>query len=130
MVVAIDLSPAQIACLRIRIAAYRTLDHAGLLELMGIAPVDAARRAARPRVPDARPDATRPSGRARRDDVIRHGLGGVGKFERYFRIFRRWLLPLVHSRATIDEVFVSKADAPSAQRFLDERWNNWRWRCC
>jgi S-adenosylmethionine-diacylglycerol 3-amino-3-carboxypropyl transferase len=32
-VIAIDLSAAQIACLRIRIAAYQQLDHASFLEL-------------------------------------------------------------------------------------------------
>ena len=39
----------------------------------------------------------------------------------------RWLLPLAQSRSTIDEVFVSKAKG-ARQRFVDERWNNWRWR--
>ena len=37
------------------------------------------------------------------------------------------LLPLVHSRATIDDVFVSRPPA-ERRRFHDERWNNWRWR--
>jgi S-adenosylmethionine-diacylglycerol 3-amino-3-carboxypropyl transferase len=37
-VVALDLSPAQIACLELRVAAYRMLDHAGLLELIGSRP--------------------------------------------------------------------------------------------
>src|SRR5262245_60303692 len=34
-VVALDLSPAQLACLELRVAAYRALSHAGLLELIG-----------------------------------------------------------------------------------------------
>jgi S-adenosylmethionine-diacylglycerol 3-amino-3-carboxypropyl transferase len=125
-VVAIDLSPAQIACLRIRMAAYRTLDHAGLIELLGSR--SSNRRAELlDRVCRTLDDADQAFWASRRDEVVRHGLGGVGKFERYFRIFRRWLLPLAQSRSTIDDVFVPKIKG-ARQRFLDERWNNWRWR--
>src|SRR5215470_4648547 len=34
-VVAVDMSAAQIECLKIRVAAYRALDHGELLELFG-----------------------------------------------------------------------------------------------
>src|SRR4029453_14635278 len=34
-VVVVDLNPSQLACLELRIAAYRELDHPGLLELIG-----------------------------------------------------------------------------------------------
>src|SRR5207248_9264703 len=37
-VIALDLSPAQLACVELRVAAYRTLDHAELLELIGSTP--------------------------------------------------------------------------------------------
>ncbi|MGH8726523.1 MAG: DUF3419 family protein, partial [Burkholderiales bacterium] len=37
-VVAIDMNPAQIACLELRVAAYRKLAHGELLELLGSAP--------------------------------------------------------------------------------------------
>src|SRR5688572_30539124 len=37
-VVALDLSPAQLACLELRVAAYRTLEHVELLELIGSRP--------------------------------------------------------------------------------------------
>jgi S-adenosylmethionine-diacylglycerol 3-amino-3-carboxypropyl transferase len=107
-------------------AAYRTLDHAGFIELLG------SRRSNRraqllEAVCRTLDDADQAFWAARREDVVRHGLGGIGKFERYFRIFRRWLLPLAQSRSTIDDVFVSKIKG-ARQRFLDERWNNWRWR--
>src|SRR5207248_3920661 len=34
-VIALDLSPAQLACVDLRVAAYRALEHAELLELIG-----------------------------------------------------------------------------------------------
>lgn len=124
-VVAIDLSPAQIACLAIRMAAYRVLDHAAFLELMGSRP-SLRRGELLGRVAATLDETDQAFWAARRDGIIRYGLGGVGKFENYFRILRTRLLPLVHSRATIDEVFRSK---PVAERkaFMDRQWNSWRW---
>src|SRR5438093_13196 len=37
-VLAVDLSPAQLACLELRVAAYRALSHPELLELLGSTP--------------------------------------------------------------------------------------------
>lgn len=125
-VVAIDLSPAQIACLAIRIAAYRRLDHPGFLELMGSR--SSSRRGELLATVAQDLSATDQGFWAtRRDDIIAHGLGGIGKFENYFRIFRMWILPLAQSRETLDEVFRAKPK-PEREAFFDTRWNNWRWR--
>ena len=64
---------------------------------------------------------------ARREKVIAYGFGGVGKFERFFRIFHTKILPLVQSRKNIDSVLMSKPQSERAV-FLDETWNHWRWR--
>jgi S-adenosylmethionine-diacylglycerol 3-amino-3-carboxypropyl transferase len=125
-VVVVDLSPAQIACLHLRIGAYRALSQPEFLELMGSR--DSAQRGALLDRATADLDAvTQAFWQERRDDVIAYGAGGVGKFERYFRIFRTKLLPLVHSRKTIDDIFVSRTPA-ARQAFLDKRFNTWRWR--
>ncbi len=61
------------------------------------------------------------------EDVIRIGLLGAGKFERYLGTFRERVLPLVHSPAEIEAL--SHLDDPEAQRDFYERvWNNRRWR--
>jgi len=125
-VVVLDLSPAQIACLRLRVAAYKVLSHSEFIELTGSRPSD-QRAALLARVVEATDTETRAFWQALSSDVERHGIGGVGKFERYFRIFRNWLLPLVHSRQTIDDVFISRT--PEARRtFFDTRFNTVRWR--
>ena len=125
-VVVVDLSAAQVECLKIRIAAYRLLDHAGLLELVGSRP-STRRGALLDRVASTLPPPSQAFWASRHEMVISHGLGGVGKFERYFRIFRRFLLPLVHGNETIDALFVSRTRS-ERERFLHERWNGWRWR--
>lgn len=125
-IVAVDISRVQLDCLRIRIAAYRELGHAEFLELMGSRP--STRRGEL--LARVLPRLDGPTGAfwvAQTEGILAHGLGGVGKFERYFRILARWLLPLVHSRRTRDDLFVSR---PPKERaiFFEERWNNRRWR--
>lgn len=125
-VVVVDLSPAQIACLRLRIAAFRTLAHPEFLELFGARPSQ-QRGALLDRVLANCDAETRTLWSSLRPDVVAHGAGGVGKFERYFRIFRRYLLPLVHSKLTLDDTFVSRPK-PKREVFLNTRFNTWRWK--
>lgn len=125
-IVVVDLSPAQLACLRLRIGAYRTLSHREFLELTGSRPSGQRPALLARALSDADPG-TRTFWQARIAAVAAHGIGGVGKFERYFRIFRTWLLPLVHSRQTIADVFTPRSPADRAH-FFDHRFNTWRWR--
>ena len=124
-VIAADISPVQNACIELKAAGFRELEHKELLELVGIHP--SQRRGAlyehvRPRLTpfaqryfDSNPK------------VIERGLITAGKFERYFELFRRWLLPLIHSRQTVAALFEPRGPA-ERRRFYDEHWNNWRWR--
>ncbi len=123
---AVDFSPAQVACLRLRVGAYRRLDHPALLELLGSRP--SARRPAL--LAEACADMEGPLRAfwdARRDEVAAHGAAGIGKFERYFRIFRTRVLPFVHGRRTVDAIFEPR-DPDGRRAFLDGTWNSWRWR--
>ncbi|MEY2880355.1 MAG: hypothetical protein RLZZ15_2735 [Verrucomicrobiota bacterium] len=124
-VVALDLNPAQLACLALRVAAYRELGHSELLELIGSRPStrrDALYRRCRPLLArDARDfwDAHGPA--------IAGGIGGAGKFEDYFRLFRTRVLPLVHRLVTI-EALLRGGSREERGRFYAQRWNTWRWR--
>ena len=125
-VVVVDLSPAQIACLHLRIGAFRNLSHPEFLELMGARPSTQRAGLLDRALAGLDPD-TQTFWQALADDVALYGAGGVGKFERYFRIFRTRLLPLVHSKRTIDAIFETRPLA-ARQAFLDQRFNTWRWR--
>ncbi len=124
-VVTVDLSPAQIACLRMRIGAFRALGHGEFLVLMGSRP--GARAPLLKRALAECDEDTREFWSALEAEVEKHGAGGVGKFERYFRIYRRFVLPFAHSRRTIDDIFVSRS-IEDRERFLETRFNNWRWK--
>ena len=125
-VVALDLSAAQLDCLRLRIAAFRLFDHGALLELVGSRPSQ-RRRALFATIVAALPAERQLFWQPLADDVAAHGLGGIGRFERYFRLFRRWVLPLAHGRDTV-RTLLGPRDRAAREAFYDRHWNTWRWR--
>jgi S-adenosylmethionine-diacylglycerol 3-amino-3-carboxypropyl transferase len=124
-VVALDLSRAQLACLELRVAAYRELSHAELLELIGSTP--SARRGELYR--RCRPQLVAET-RAFWDgqpSAIAGGIGGAGRFERYFALFRNRVLPMVHSRAAVGRLLRGGA-REEREAFYRGEWDTWRWR--
>jgi S-adenosylmethionine-diacylglycerol 3-amino-3-carboxypropyl transferase len=125
-VVAVDLNPAQLHCLELRVGAYRHLDHSGLLELMGSRSSDNRRALYRAARADLSPEARR-FWDAHEGELIALGLGGVGKFEQYFALFRKYVLPVVHSPATVTAALEARP-TDDRQAFLSRTWKNKRWR--
>ncbi|WP_298961455.1 DUF3419 family protein [uncultured Roseibium sp.] len=125
-VVAADLSKAQLACLKLRIAAYQVLSHEKFLELIGVRPSQ-DRGALLDQVTRSLDAETASFWQGLRSNVIKNGAGNVGKFENYFRLFRRFVLPLIHTKSTVESVFTKRAREERV-RFFENRWDNRRWR--
>ncbi|NBB80060.1 MAG: DUF3419 family protein [Verrucomicrobia bacterium] len=124
-VVAIDLNPAQLHCLALRVAAFRRLDHHELLELIGSRPSE--RRGQLYQACRAFMDTASRSFWDAHPEDIRRGIGHAGKFEAYFARFRRQMIPLIHPRRRVDALFA--AQTPVERRtFYARHWNNRRWR--
>ena len=126
-VIALDLNPAQLACLALRVAAYRELTHPELLQLIGSRPASPSERLdlyrrCRSGLPAA--DQAFWDGRP---ELVASGIGAAGKFENYFRLFRTRVLPLVHRRATV-AALLQGGTREQRERFYRERWDTWRWR--
>jgi len=134
-VVAADLSAAQLACLEIRRAAFRVLDHDELLRFLGAAPRGRGgveRTEARERVATYRRLRAQLPGSAvrfwdSRPGIVARGVLRAGRFERYLDAFRRWVLPLIHSPREVRALLRPRPDA-ARRRFYDEHWDNRRWR--
>ena len=124
-VVAVDLSGAQLAMLELKRAAIRALDHDALLAFIGVRP-STDRPATYARLAPALPAAARAFWDAHPDDVT-NGIVNAGKFERYFRTFRRRIVPLFHDRRAVAELLQEKT-RERRRAFYDQVWNNWRWR--
>lgn len=124
-VVAVDLSPAQIALCELKIAALRTLDYPELLGYLGLAP-HRRRLQLHQAVRDRLPAAVRPFWDGQRR-AIERGVIHAGKLERYFAHFRRFVLPLVHLPATVQALLRPRTLAEQ-EAFYREVWDTPRWR--
>jgi S-adenosylmethionine-diacylglycerol 3-amino-3-carboxypropyl transferase len=124
-VVAVDLSPAQLACLELRVAAYRALPYAGVLQLLGSRP-SPDRGALYTRCRNQLSSDARSFWDAHGNDLAA-GIGGAGKFERYFALFRRRVLPLVHSRARVQRLLAG-GPRDAREAFYRDEWDTRRWR--
>jgi S-adenosylmethionine-diacylglycerol 3-amino-3-carboxypropyl transferase len=123
-VFAFDYNPTQIFVLELKIAAFRRLDHQGLLELFGVR--SSARR-------QSLFEAVAPllTGEARAFWTVQpwlfaDGLLGGGRYERFISKFRA-LLRAVQGRRRMAALF-DERNAVERARFYDEEWNRWPWR--
>ncbi|MBM9612806.1 BtaA family protein [Desulfobulbus rhabdoformis] len=124
-VIAVDLNPAQLACIELRVAAFRCLSYTQLLELMGSRPSEK-------RLSLYGQCRTSLSGESRNfwdnnQKSIADGIGAAGKFEHYFMLFRKYIIPLIHSRTKVEQLL----EGGSPQRcaaFYDASWDTFRWR--
>ncbi len=124
-VIAVDLSPAQIACIELKKAAYRHLSHEQLLEFIG-ATVSTQRLSLYHSLRQELPGWVRDYW-DKQQRAVAEGIGSAGKFEAYFSLFRRYILPLIHSRKTVQALFKART-AHEQRAFYQQRWNNRRWR--
>jgi S-adenosylmethionine-diacylglycerol 3-amino-3-carboxypropyl transferase len=124
-VVAVDLSAPQLAACELRIVAWRHLDREPLLAFLGVTALADRLGVYRGLRMELSPEA-----RSYWDAHARAIAGGVihaGKFERYLRGFRRFVLPLVHSRRTIERLLAERS-REERERFYAEEWDTARWR--
>ncbi len=124
-VIAVDLNPAQLACIELRVAAYKCLSHGQLLELIGSRPSE-QRLALYGQCRGLLSAQSRSFWDSNQANIAQ-GIGSAGKFEHYFMLFRRYIIPLIHSRARVGQLLEGGARERCA-RFYDTTWNTFRWR--
>ncbi len=124
-VVAADVSAAQLACVELKAAAIRTLEREGALAFLGVRA--SSKRLVTYATLRAQLGAATQAFWDRRRRLIRRGIVHAGKFERYFRFFRRFVLPLIHNNEQID-IVMENHDRDIRQAYYDNVWNNRRWR--
>lgn len=124
-VVAADLSLAQLAGVELKRAAFQRLDYDRMLAFLGVRPAT-DRLATFARLEGELSLGARAFWRAKLDDVAR-GIIHAGKFERYFRLFRSRVMPLIHRTRTVDQLLGEK-DEDARHVFYDRHWDNRRWR--
>ena len=126
-VLAIDRSAPQIAALELKVAAFRHLGHAEMLQLLGAWPTDRERRLGLYR--RCRQDLSPAAARFWERDGrwLAWGVLPLARFERYLGLFRRLVLPLVHGPETCRQALQSR-DPQLRALWYDQHWDGWRWR--
>ena len=124
-VVAIDLSPVQIAALELRVAAYRILEYPAAMQLLGVQPSEQRLDL----YATCRPLLS-PTSQHYWDNhpkLIQAGVISQGRFERYLRTFSRYILPLIHS-SQVRFSLLQRRNLVERCHFYTKVWDTWRWR--
>lgn len=125
-VLAFDISKPQLYLSELKQQAFALLEREELLQLLGVSSSTASQRLQL--LEHVRPHFSASCRQYwnEHQELVSGGLIHAGKFEAYFRIFREYCLPLVHSRRTIERLFQLRPE--ELQEFYHKRWNNLRWR--
>lgn len=126
LVVAADISGAQVACTELKCAAIGRLDYDHFLRFAGF------RESVESRLESYRGLREHLTADTRefwdnRPEILTEGIIHGGKFERYFHLFRRRVLRLVHSQRQSAELLREKSRR-EREEFYSRKWDTWRWR--
>lgn len=125
LVVAVDVNPVQLQLIELKKAAFLTLSYTNFLAFLGFK--EAENRAGLfQKVKKELSEEVALFWEGRMDE-IEDGIIYQGKFERYFEMFRKKVLPLIHTQKRINDLFVKKT-ADEQALFHDNKWSNLRWR--
>jgi S-adenosylmethionine-diacylglycerol 3-amino-3-carboxypropyl transferase len=124
-VTAVDLSLPQIALAELKLVAARELPIQSVRSLLGLGHF--GRRVwfyhyLRPKLTDP----TRAFWDAN-EGVVRAGIMGSGRFERYLASFRDYALPMLQRREVVERMLACRSIEEQRQIF-DTQWDGWRWR--
>lgn len=125
-VIAIDMNPVQLAAVELRKVVYEHLTHEEMLKFHG------AKKAT---LSERKGYYSKVSTYLTSDvkayweqtNFLEVGYGNVGKFEKYFALFKDKVIPFIHSKKTIQKLF-SIGNIEEQREFYKKHWNNWRWR--
>jgi S-adenosylmethionine-diacylglycerol 3-amino-3-carboxypropyl transferase len=125
IVVAADVSEVQLFLVELKKACIKTLSQPETLMFLGFEESDNRKQLFEKIKKHLRPEAQRYW--EEHMHQIEAGIIHEGKFERYFQLFVRKILPWIHSKKTVVALFKSKSATEQAA-FYHKKWNNWRWR--
>lgn len=127
IIYAVDISKVQLYLTEFKKAAFAILEHHEMLIVLGLSVSTAAiRLQLYSKLRRALHEDTRQYWDNNKQIII-NGIVNSGKFERYFYIFRRYLLPLVHNKNTIQELLRNKT-AGQQEVFFNNKWNTRKWK--
>ncbi len=125
MVVAVDVSEIQLYLVELKKAAITHLEYEEVLAFLGF-------KASSKRSETFNNLKEHLSSKAiqyweKHIDQIKDGVINQGKFEKYFQLFSRKILPFIHTKKTAERLLNPKSEAEQVL-FYNKKWNTFRWR--
>lgn len=124
-VVAFDINSIQLACVELKAACFKELDHKETLIFLGFNNASHNRIDTYNRIEKHLTDEAK-NYWDENLSIINNGIIYAGKFEKYFAIFSNRVLPLIHSKKTIEELLQNKS-LEEREKFYVGKWLNLRW---
>lgn len=124
-VVAVDLNLPQLHLIDLKKAAFQVFDHATFLKFLGFHHCESRLDLYSQLLEHLSEDAKHFWNQ--NAELIQNGVIYSGKFERYFETFRRKVLPYIHPKKRVQELFREKTESEQ-NSFFDKKWNSLRWR--
>ncbi len=123
-VVCLDVNKVQLATVRLKVAAFKTLAHKDFLEFLGFTKGEPLQH-----WPLVQKELSAEDSQFWKTNLkwISGQLVRQGKFEKYLLLFQQRVLPWIHNPKRVSELFEEKSESEQ-QHFYDRKWNNWRWR--
>ncbi len=125
IVVAVDINPVQLQLIALKIAAFKTFDYPTLIQFLGFKDCSQREQLFNDLSIHLKNDQI--LFWKNRMEEINEGVIYQGKFENYFNYFREKILPKIHSKQEVQNLFKTKNEEEQ-KRYFDKHWNTWRWR--
>lgn len=125
IVVAVDVNPIQLWLIELKQQAIAQLDYNDVLAFLGFRP-SSERLVLFDHIKSGLSKECRVYWESQRG-TLQAGVISEGKFEGYFQLFARKILPWIHSQKSVAELLRPKSVAEQ-ESFYENHWNTWRWR--
>jgi S-adenosylmethionine-diacylglycerol 3-amino-3-carboxypropyl transferase len=124
IVYAVDINPTQSNLLELKIAAIKELNHDTFLEFLGVRP-SKVRLYIFENIKQYLSEGARTYW-IRNKELIQRGILGMGRYERFVRIFRK-ILQILQGNKRIDNLF-NHSTIEEQREYFDNVWDTRRWR--
>ncbi len=124
-IVALDISFPQIALAKLKREVFKSFSYEEMLKFMGIK-ISSERIGMYEKIRSNLEESVKNYWDFNKE-AIENGIIHIGKFEKFFKIFRKRILPFVHNKKRIGKLLEKKSRQERTE-YYNSHWNNFRWK--
>ena len=124
-IVALDISFPQIALAKLKREVFKSFSYEEMLKFMGIKS-SSERIGMYEKIRSNLEESVKNYWDFNKE-AIENGIVHIGKFEKFFKIFRKRILPFVHNKKRIGKL-LEKKSRQERTGYYNSHWNNFRWK--